>query len=281
MKKTTSQKLSNRIYHYSAFTATLLGIAGANSQEQIQYTDIDDLSASGSWLNIDMNADGTVDYQIANFAGVSTYGPYDVLLIRGADGTYYNGNAILGFNGGYWRYPFALSENTPISAGATSWIGGNFFQTMNFNNCGYSNSNWCDEFDKYLGLRFSIDKETHYGWARLDVPVDASSGWVLKDIAYHLIPNEKILAGQTTSLGLKDNNLSKIKIVALNKSIGIYDLPVATEYKLYNMAGQELLKGTTENKDYVIEANTLASGIYIVELSDKKSKAVLRKKIAL
>ena len=32
---------------------------------------------------------------------------------------------------------------------------------------------------------------------------------------------------------------------------------------------------------YVIEANTLANGIYIVELSDVNSKAVIRKKIVL
>ena len=49
--------------------------------------------------------------------------------------------------------------------------------------------------DKYLGLRFIIKGQTHYGWARLDVL--SLSHWVIKDYAYNATPNKPILAGQT------------------------------------------------------------------------------------
>jgi hypothetical protein len=47
------------------------------------------------------------------------------------------------------------------------------------------------------------------------------------------------------------------------------------------MTGNEVLKGSTDQHDYVIEVPALSSGIYIVELSDANSNAVLRKKVVL
>ena len=87
-------------------------------------------------------------------------------------------------------------------------------------------------------------------------------------------------AGQKV-LGVDNNFLSEVKIVALNKTIALYNLPNDLEYKLYNMSGQSVLNGKTTNNTHVIEANILANGIYIIELQDVESKAVMRKKIVL
>lgn len=80
-----------------------------------------------------------------------------------------------------------------------------------------------------------------------------------------------------------DNNdfSSRIKIVALNKSIGLYNLPEASSYTLYNVTGQEVMQGTTNKSVYVIEANTLASDVYIAQIKDTNSDAVIRKKLVL
>jgi len=234
---------------------------------------------------LDLDNNGNEDFRIVGFpiGSVSSYAA--VLVYNGSLGPSIGAipsNSFLG-SAPSFIYPFALEQNDPIGPTQNSWFSASSsFGTMNFVSCfgGSGGSNWCGVTDKYLGLRFKIGMNTHYGWARMDVSLDAFS-WTIKDYAYHLDPDTPILAGQTTSLGINDSYLSKIRVVALNKSIGIYDLPVATEYKLYNMAGQELLKGTTENKDYVIEATTMASGIYIVELADKKSGAIIRKKVVL
>ena len=55
----------------------------------------------------------------------------------------------------------------------------------------------------------------------------------------------------------------------------------ATNYKLLNMTGQEVLKGSTNQGDHVIEATSLASGVYMVELSDQTTNSVFRKKVVL
>ena len=69
--------------------------------------------------------------------------------------------------------------------------------------------------------------------------------------------------------------------MSLHKSIGVYNLKESANYRLLNMTGQEVLKGETSNSDYVIEASTLASGVYIVELGDTNTNTVIRKKVVL
>ena len=83
------------------------------------------------------------------------------------------------------------------------------------------------------------------------------------------------------TLSNDENVYSKIKVLALNKTIGLYNLPASTSYNLYNMTGQEIMKGSTNQREYVIEASTLASGVYIVELGDANTNAVIRKKVVL
>lgn len=141
-----------------------------------------------------------------------------------------------------------------------------------------------------IGLRFQIEGNTHYGWARLDVGANQNN-WVIKDYAYNaslagsgrdiLAEGAPIMAGEGLPLGIDDNVFSKIKIVALNKSIALFNLPQETNYRLYSLTGQSVLDGKIENDTYVIEAKTLSSGVYIIELEDNNSKAVIRKKIVL
>jgi hypothetical protein len=154
------------------------------------------------------------------------------------------------------------------------------FQTLNYADCTFSFDNWCpNQGDKYLGLRFEIAGQIHFGWARIEVGTTAGD-WLIKDYAYHDTPNAPINAGQTV-LGIEDNILNQVKVVALSKSIALYNLPDVSRYNIINMTGQQVLKGETQNRDYVIEAPSLASGVYILELNDINSDAVLRKKVVL
>jgi len=284
MKKTTSQKLSKRLTQYGGLTLAIVGITNAHGQ--IVYTDVNpDIGGPGGTYALDLNNDGEPEFfilQSSSFGSLSSIAAVRMFPINVYFGA--KSNAVIASIVNSFNYPFALSLNDPIASTNPSWNSNYQYMDLQYGVC-YANSNWCGVTDKYLGLRFEVlngpgpgDNETFYGWARLDV--NSSSNWFIKDYAYNSTPGAPINAGQTT-LSVEDNMLSKIKVVALNKSVGIYNLPTVTDYKLYNMAGQELMKGATENKDYVIEATNMASGVYIVELSDAKSNAVIRKKVVL
>jgi len=281
MKKTTSNNLSNRIAQYGALSLAMAGIMDANGQ--IIYTDVDPDSAGTTSLNnvpilIDLDNDGTHEFDLRLKYTVGLYiNPNS--LITGASVL---GNPLGGSSDNY-QYPFALNKDYTISSLNTSWMN-NQDQILVYNNCSYTGSDynqWCNlgGEDRYLGLRFQIAGATHYGWARLSV-TDLPNNWILLDYAYNSAANEPINAGQTV-LGLQESSLNKTKIIALNKTIALHNLPPSTNYRLFNIAGQKVLEGKTNQNTYVIEANTQAKGIYIIEVMDQNSKAVIRKKIVL
>lgn len=47
----------------------------------------------------------------------------------------------------------------------------------------------------YLGVEFSINGQTHYGWIRLDIETNLL--WYIEGYAYESVPNRPILAGET------------------------------------------------------------------------------------
>jgi hypothetical protein len=61
----------------------------------------------------------------------------------------------------------------------------------------YSNGAWIGKIDHYLGLRFMINGETHYGWARMTITKGILHA-VLTGYAYETIPNKPLNAGQTS-----------------------------------------------------------------------------------
>ena len=280
MKKITSQKFSKRLAQYGALSVAIAGVAGANAQDQIGYTNIDpDYSGTPDpYYVIDFDGDAIGDLVIVSYASVGilafAYGSNKVL---GSVNSYVSSSNTYGL-----VYPFALDSGAVISAGQNSWLNSTDFYSganiLNGFSCSYGV--WCDVQDKFIGVQFKIGSNTHYGWARLDVATNGNI-WTLKDFAYNKTPDASINAGQTTSLGIENNELNKIKVVALNKSIGLYNLPERSSYNIFSITGKNVLKGNTSQRDYVIEVPTLASGVYVLELTDTNSKGVIRKKVVL
>jgi hypothetical protein len=191
----------------------------------------------------------------------------------------YNANAFVGVQGAVYSsfyYPSNLTSGAAIDA--TSPVITDNRGDLNFNSCAYSSSQFCGGNDGFIGFKFIVGANTHYGWARIQVAADASS-MIIKDYAYNSTPDGAINAGQTLGVDEFSNNV--IKVVALNKSIGLYNLTEATEYKVMDISGKSVLNGTTNGDSYVIETNGIANGIYIIELSDSNSNSVVRKKIVL
>jgi len=58
-----------------------------------------------------------------------------------------------------------------------------------------SGSGWLHVHRGYLGVEFSINGQTHYGWIRLDI--ESAYRWYLEGYAYESVPNRPILAGET------------------------------------------------------------------------------------
>ncbi len=283
MKKTTlkhSKSLTKKLSKYGALSAAIAGIADASGQ--VVFTNITpDFVGTDVFVGLDLNNDGTFDFIL----GEGTNGNYVII------DAYQNaaGNSWLGSQPGGYNYPFALGNGVTISSGQATWFAGdtdigsmyNFVGTLNFNSCysGAGASNWCGVTDRFLGLRFTVGADVHYGWAHLDVNA-AGTEFTVKGYAYEQTPGAPITTDTTLSLDA-ENPLEKTKVVALNKSIGLYNLAESTNYTLYNMSGQKVLEGSTNLNTYVIEANSVSSGVYIIEVRDNQTNTMIKKKIVL
>ncbi len=293
MKKTTPQKLSNRLAQYGALSLAIAGVVEANGQ--IVYNNCDNvcnpnlpfMGGIGDEFLLDLDGDGTDDFRIHHNENSSIGSFSSSLFLQPLNDVDNEALGTFSVLSSYFAFPYALNIGDPISNMASgNWMNNSYssaYMSLNYGSqagtcsVGY----WCDVDNKYLGLRFDISGVRHYGWVKLRVdPI--GDVWVIKGYAYEKSPGVLINAGDgDPSLGIDDNIFSGVKIVALNKSIALYNLPQTTSYRLFSLTGQSVLDGKITNNTHVIEANTLATGIYIIELKDKTSNAVIRKKIVL
>jgi len=83
---------------------------------------------------------------------------------------------------------------------------------------------WADVTNRYLGLKFTIKGETHFGWARLNVSCsNATVNATLTGYAYETIPNQPIVTGKKKgskdrdSLGLTGSSSGAVRAASLGQ----------------------------------------------------------------
>jgi hypothetical protein len=66
---------------------------------------------------------------------------------------------------------------------------------------------WRNVTNRYIGARFQVNGQFHYGWARLNVRVVSKNSCeivaTLTGYAYETVPNRPIIAGKTQSADAK------------------------------------------------------------------------------
>ncbi|HTA23450.1 MAG TPA: hypothetical protein VK763_07955 [Terriglobales bacterium] len=194
----------------SAAGVSVLALAGA-SEAKVVYTETYQVTHTGFPLYIDLNHDGIKDFLVRTTFYVGSSGSEIGLAASG----YRNINNVVAGRR-FSRSGYFSSAAFALRAGARIGPEGNFsvrFPFMAeelFNGVGSQYSAlgaWVGTGkgvkDRYLGLKFVIRDEVHYGWARLSVRLghhrqfDDVSG-TLTGYAYETVPNEPIIAGQIT-----------------------------------------------------------------------------------
>lgn len=214
MASTLSGSLQKRLNTYGlaagAAGVSLIALASP-AMAEIVYTPANVTIGRDGGLNLDLNHDGIVDFTVTEFAGRLSFRTSQFLSVRGKTGNRVNCDT--SFCG---SYPFAAALNSgshigPIG-GRHGWIGaaGMAFEELTVRGFLYYGDAWCNVNNGYLGLRFQINGETHYGWARFTVTfhtgVPEKRTWEaqLTGFAYETVANRPIAAGQ-----IKDNNNSE------------------------------------------------------------------------
>jgi hypothetical protein len=140
----------------------------------------------GFGYKLDLNGDGIADFELMNSTFAHGGNAFVAPVVHG--------NKVVGFG----SYASALVPGVSVGSGGpfAHRAHGTFMARWN-DSSGYVSSRgpWKNSRNRYLGLKFLVNGETHFGWARLSISFNIM---VLTGYAYETIANKAIVAGQTS-----------------------------------------------------------------------------------
>lgn len=178
----------------SAAGVSALALAPA-AQAEIVYTPAKQVISKNGVYNLDLNGDGTVDFLIQQW-NFGLWASDNQLLADAAVG-----NGVLGNERGAAALSSGASIGPKQNFVAGGYNGQNMLSVTHFTTGGtsYVHGYWANIRNRYLGLKFQIAGETHYGWARLTVTRKSFHfEALLTGYAYETTANTPIIAGQTS-----------------------------------------------------------------------------------
>lgn len=257
-------------------------IAGSSVNAQLQYTDVDpDLVIDKNYgpYNLDFNGDAITDLTLSVVAvsgsGTFTYSsiPFtytyagSVAAVQAGSG----GGIVGTITGSSSTFmPVAMANGELISAAANFGSGGPlavvgvaYIPAFSYS-YPISQGDWVGVSDKFIGAKFMIGTNNHYGWVQLSVAADAST-ITIKDYAYNINTEIPLNAGQTAGL----ENFAVENKVTINNNLNeafINCTPdlIGGRIVIINMAGQEMKTVTIGDVNTKISFEGLDTGIYTV-----------------
>jgi hypothetical protein len=222
------KQLNPRIDKMIAAYATAAGAVGVallasapTAEAEIIYTKAHVTVGDTERYHLDLNHDGIGDFSIG-FCSCRPHGTA-LTVARGRSA----GNMIIEQTNGHGRYSAgALNAGAPIGPKqAFTTYSAQMVSTGSYGSGPYSNGPWANVSDRYLGLKFMISGEVHYGWARMTVG-KRFDHVLLTGYAYETIPNKPLKAGQTSETPDADEAESPISwsLPAQGPSLGMLAL---------------------------------------------------------
>jgi hypothetical protein len=199
----TPSRLSDSVLHQLSMYALAASAAGVGmlalaqtAEGKIVYTPAHHVILRGSHFALDLNHDGITDFYINHRSGCTSDGfCSDGLYVigGGSGGNYAEGLRKL------FNFAYALKSQQRVDSTKPFMGFAMYYRFHAQGTGGHCSGSWADVKNRYLGLRFIIKGETHFGWARLNVACNLGSKKIglLTGYAYETIPNKGIIAGRT------------------------------------------------------------------------------------
>lgn len=281
MKKTNT--LNSKIKQYASLAGGIAAASGATGQ--VVYTDINPdevLSIGGTTqyqLNLDGDAATDMIFLMQSGTGVtgSLYGiPYTATYAGGAAAFGTSAATTNGWLGNTSSGPFAVPMSSMISSGAafvqaqgtlgayiTAYLGAPYNMTVNTNAGNFIGA------EGFVGIRFDISGQTHYGWARVEVAPNGQS-MTIKDYAYESTPGLPIAAGNIGSTDINEHSIENLISFYNNRNnkITIKNNGVTNAFiSVVALDGKLISNKKLNNKIEELDLSTLSNGIYIINIT--------------
>jgi hypothetical protein len=188
-------QLDKRLIAYALAGAGAIALTPPANAE-IVYTKADTTFSNG-FLYLDLNHDGIHDFALRDYLSGYSSLYYRKMTVAGSG----SGAAVIGYRRFESGTAWDASPNWPIGTNSPKpFINvqgdpAQMAESFCIFKC-YPHGAWVNKTDRFLGLKFKIDEEVHYGWVRLSVQ---SGNFTITakvtGYAYETTPNTTILAG--------------------------------------------------------------------------------------
>jgi len=247
---------------------------------QIVYTDINpDITSTlnpssnpGSLFNlapIDFNGDGDWEYKFR----------WDVFTAEWwmhmySHETEYKFNIDGGSETDSFRYLKAMNKGESINS-SLNWANSSDSPLVSV----YFKPIFMNLGDKYVGVKFLLDTNTHYGWVLISFDnSNNTKKLIVKEYAYESTPNKAIIAGNKGNItGIDDLFLNNFSIYP-NPAKNIITIDnkskiKISKIKIINLLGKEIKEVFISNTNsQTIDISKLTKGIYLICLFDNEKK---------
>ncbi|MCU0433195.1 MAG: T9SS type A sorting domain-containing protein [Bacteroidia bacterium] len=271
--------LQHKLKKYSAAVGGMTLASGAGAQ--IVYTDINpDTLIIGGTYSINMDNAGNPEMIVNCYSSSTNGNGYSSLSIQPP-----GANAVRAFQVYAYATPeiIALNAGDTIGAQNTDWIqqsaqNGNLYLGYVNVSGNYTIGQWPGLSDKFMGVRFTVNNQPHYGWVRLSLSIGSDS-LLIKDYAYNSQPNQYIIAGQTVITSETETEVQQPYMHVYDRALFV-NLPEVTSgasIHVYNTMGQTVLTYPVTERVERIELGELPAGVYLVQLTEADGTVTSRK----
>lgn len=256
-----TKKIARKSILLASFCLAIVGPLKA----EIIYTDIVDaaLPEDGSPFSINFDGTGAPEFELS----VDGSGKPKVIFV--AD------HFFMTVSAAEWDVMKGLDAGTTIDA-AGSWD--------SFGDA-YIDPDWGmtpfpSGADTYLGAKFKIGANVHYGWVRV-----LWDGGILtiKDFAYESTPNASIEAGDTGDgggggVGLSEKSVSRFHLYP-NPSNTVVNLSnvKGNKIELISLDGKVLYTNSVTTESFTLDVSMFENGTYLVRILDENNNVMIEK----
>jgi hypothetical protein len=303
------QDLKVRLASYAASTGALLAL-GSVASGQVVYSGIQNIGVdlSGEYLEIDMDSDGINDFGFYAYGYTSQYvsGSYNIAygsgyavilnpktdsynnswIIRSATFTDTYSTSMGGTSTStyYLPIPSGLSAGVVVDSAQTMWsnISYPYYQgalafgyyyawsgPLSSGSYGFAIGDFFGQ-EKYLGVRFFIGTEQHYGWIRVSTG-ERLEPVTIVDWAYETTPGDSIITGAGDDLGPEaileagiTSTLEQMITVSLSFNERAYDFNLG-DLVISNGSASNLVE-IAPGLEYAFDVTATAEGEVMVSL---------------
>ncbi len=272
-------QLDKRIAGYSALAAAML--TGAQGKaEIIKYSSGAVINSNGQSVNLDFDKIDGDDLNLFLFS--STFAKS--FQVKNLDND--SGGAFLAATFGIYVNAFALNQSSSIGTDNANWIAGrNGIGFLCYSSTGY----WNNQSNKYLGVRFDISGQTHYGWVKMSC--DGTS-LTIHEYAYENTPNTgfdgplpvelslftaKSVNGAINLSWTTQNEIDNLGFILERRLNDDTEWETIASYKTHSELAGQGNKNTPTDYHYA-DSNVFIGNTYVYRLSDLDVKGEIHSK---